>query len=178
MRVLLKKMFKIFMKNESGMTLMELVVGMTLMSVLLLTTLPFFKLSLDSYQYVHRSKYLLQSARITMNRMVAELRTVEFPEDVLEANNDYIRFYYPATAENIIYELESDEIERGAEGGTMYTLVDNVNDFDIDYFDDNESAISVPFYANGDLRRIRLQLNLNVDGKDVMYITQVAPRTW
>lgn len=167
------------LREQGGMTLIELAVGVFVTMVLIASTLPFFKLTLDSYSEVHKGKFIFQGARIALTRMVSEIRTITTPEDVLEGWSDEIDFNHPS-GDRICYALDANTIIRGTflTDWNWSTLLENVNSLDFEYYDKNGGTITAPFYTNDDLRRIRMEVDLDIDGEEVAYVTQIAPRQW
>jgi len=171
--------------KEDGLTLMELAVGIFVTTLMVASTLPFFKVTMDSVTSVHRGKLMYQNARIAMTRMVAEIRAIDEPNDIREARDDEIEFNHPS-GERVHYWLYTDDnmIIREIEGvfwDNRRPLMLEARSLEFEYYDSDGNLMTTPFWFDKTVRRIRIavELDVNGDGADlVQYVTQVTPRHW
>ncbi len=152
------------------MTLMELVVVIVVMGVVAITTVPFFRVNVDSYLSVRGGKDALQSARIGYNRMMNELKMLENSLNIDNGYSHKFRFDLPQQ-NNINYTFDSGVLTREGQ-----VLVSGVQSFVVKYYKEDGSMKSTPFFYDSDVWRIKIEMEVG-DGTDNFYLQgQVSPR--
>ena len=132
-------------KQNKGYTIMELVVVMFAMSVITAAIAPFIKVNVDSYLNVTETKFGIQTARISFNKMLSELRLYANNDNIDRAYSDRIRFTRGSSGEVIDYRYYVEDGEGGIfiadETGSLLSppdydpLIGGVESFSIDYYD-------------------------------------------
>ena len=152
------------------MTLMELVVVIVVMGVVSITTVPFFRVNVDSYISVRGGKDALQSARIGYNRMMNEIKMLEASLDIDNGYSNKFQFDLPHQS-NINYTYESGTLTREGQ-----VLVSGVRSFVVKYYKEDGSLKNTPFFYDSDVWRIKIEMEVG-DGTDNFYLQgQVSPR--
>lgn len=128
------------MKRRKGVTLVELLVAVTLLSLLMVAFYTVFKMGNKAYQTGEKKVEIIQNARVAFDRMVSEIRQA-MPEvggnpDVVfqigggtSKAGTWITFYAPIDsvegAEKIQFSRYSGEPGVGSETNTLYRRADN-----------------------------------------------------
>ena len=128
--------------NKRGVTLVELLVAVALLSLLMVAFYTIFKVGNKAYQTGEERVEIIQNARVAFERMVSEIRQAvpevsgDNPDVVLElggggtATDGYwITFYAPIDGtegvEKIQFSRYSGDPGVGSETNTLYKRVDN-----------------------------------------------------
>ena len=165
--------FKKARKNldrEDGFSLMELIVVIVVTGIIIVTTLPFFKIGVQSYVSVRSGKDMMQSARIGLNRMMAEMRLIESSGYIDYGYSDEIQFDLPGE-NNITYVFSDGQIFRESK-----ILVDGVRSFTIRYYKADGSQKATPFWWENDIWRISVEMEVGDDESQMILTGQVSPR--
>ena len=158
--------------NEKGITLIEMIITIVVVSIIVTSTLPFFKGSVSSYINVRDGKSNLQSARIGFNRMMAELQQLEASVDIYTGRSTRIRFNIPDDGYgSITYRLNDDELQREGEN-----LVQNVQGLTFTYYKEDGTTKSTPFYYDSDVWRIQVEIEVGDPENPLTLRGQVSPR--
>ena len=156
-------------KKKNGYTIMELVVVMFAMSVVTAAIAPFIKVNVDSYLNVTETKFSIQTARISFNKMLSELRLYANNDNIDKANSDRIRFTRGSGGELIDYRYYVEDGEGGIfvadDPGTLGglippdydPLIGSVENFSIQYFDAAGGAPS----SIEDIWRIQINMEVH-----------------
>ncbi|MCD6116314.1 prepilin-type N-terminal cleavage/methylation domain-containing protein [bacterium] len=165
-------------RREEGFSLMELVVVIVVIGIISATLLPFLKANINAYLSVRSGKDLIQSTRIGIERMIAEIRTVQSSNDIDFGLADDIQFDTPSYS-NIEYQLNSGAIKR-SEGlfGTMSKVIVGVKNFNITYYDEAGSVISPFYWPRNDIRRVKIDITVGDDSHSYELSTQISPRNF
>jgi len=158
------------LRFEEGFTLIELVVVIVITGILAVTALPFFKVGVDSYIRTRAGKDILQSARIGLNRMMAEMKMIDASQDIDLGYNSQIQFDLPSTS-NITYRFQNGRLERNGK-----KLVEYVQNFVIRYYKQDGSQRSTPFASVSDVWRIQVEMEVGDGTTDLVLTAQVSPR--
>jgi len=164
--------------REEGFSLMEIVIVIVVVGVISATLIPFLKINISAYLSVRSGKDLIQSTRIGIERMIAEMRTIPKADDIDFGLPDEIQFDTPSYA-NINYELYSGAIVR-SEGlfGTMSKVIVGVKSFNLTYYDEAGNVISPFYWPRSDIRRIKIDITVGDDTHNYELSTQISPRNF
>ena len=157
-------------QNENGFSLIELTVVIVVTSVFTLTTLPFFKVNINSYLQVKSGKNMIQSARIGFNRMMNEMKQIESSIVVNQAFTHGINFDLPGEP-GIDYTFSYGSIKRN-----NVKLIENVQNFELRYYSADGTEKATPFYYDSDLWRIHIEITVGESGSYLVLRGQVSPR--
>lgn len=116
---------KKFFKQESGFTLIELIVSLIVGAILAASITPFMRTSVMSYEASTSITEAYQSSRIAFNRLLSELRMIPRTSDVTSISSSAITFW-DRTPDEIIYTYSGGQLLRNG-----YAFVDNVSSFTI-----------------------------------------------
>jgi prepilin-type N-terminal cleavage/methylation domain-containing protein len=160
-------------KHEYGFTLIELVIVIVVSAILIVATLPLFRSSISAFVTTKDVKQKLQSARIAIARLTAELQRVESGQDIISGTATDITFWAPdlGLSTNLAYTFSENTIYRN---GTKF--IDNVNSVSIKYYEDDGTEKTPPVMYDSSIWRIEIVIGITV-GNKVMYLnSQVSPR--
>lgn len=157
---------------------MELVIVIVVVGVISVTLLPFFRININSYLTVRAGKDLMQSSRIGLERMLAELGTVPASSDIDFGLSDEIQFDTPMYS-NVNYEFRDGALVRseGLFGGVSKVVI-GVKSFQISFYDEAGTQIPSFYWPRNDIRRIQLEMTVGDDDRDYELCTQIAPRNF
>lgn len=143
-----------------------------IMGILMVTILPFFKVSVNAYVQVRAGKDSVQAARIGFNRMMAEMRLIEDSDEIDCGYSYEIRFDLP-TQNNINYTFEDGMLKREGE-----KLVEGVQSLVIQYYRANGSQKSSGFWYDDDVWRIQIIMVAGDGTNNITMRGQVSPRNF
>jgi hypothetical protein len=167
-------------RNERGLTLMEIVVTLVAVTIIIIPVSKLINVTVVGYKDIQSYNFVVESARIGMNIMMSELRSVETQTDVNGGSSTSITIDIPTSSRDITYELVSDDemITRQEGTGffdTPYPFIIFVKDLQFTYYDRDDNSISVP---NANLWRIQIKLTVGDDVNEYALYNQVFPRQW
>ncbi len=159
-------------KSESGMTLIELILVMVLVSILagFISKIIFYEV--NTYEMIADRKDELQSSRYAFHVMTRDIRQILKPDSLLYASADSITFADVDTT-MISYKYQNSEIVRNGD-----LLVDGLTDFYFRYFDDAGIALSTPVADPNDIRVVELNLENTVHSQIIDAQIKVTPRNF
>ncbi|NQT26113.1 prepilin-type N-terminal cleavage/methylation domain-containing protein [candidate division KSB1 bacterium] len=181
---IVKKIYS-FIKKERGFSLMEMVVTMVALSIIMLPVSKLVNVSVVGYTTIRNYGFVVESARIGMNIMMAELRSIETQTDISDGSTTSITLDDPASTNFTEYAFDSDnEMILFNKGYTIlgfpftnesYPLVIFVKDFEMTYYDRSDNEITVP---SANLWRIQIKMVVGDDASEYALYNQVFPRQW
>ncbi len=154
--------------NERGFTLIEFVIASAIAGVMFLVLYSILDQALDAYQVGQLRPRAVQNGRVTMVRIVDDLK---YAEDIWIADDDRILVSRPkeallSTSENIDYRYNSvtDVVTRRVNFGSSYTFTDQVASFSLTFRSVGFIALSTPVVDVHEIRYIEVELRLEEEG--------------
>jgi prepilin-type N-terminal cleavage/methylation domain-containing protein len=150
-----KSVRSLFGQAECGLTLIEMVLVIALTGIIVVTINPYIKINVKGYTDVQQQKMAIQMARIAMNRIMAELKTVKDISDITAVSSSSMTFnIYDENGNfdaNIRYRYVSTSgiVERGTS-----RLAEAVQEFGYTYY--TASRASTTTIAN--IRSIQIKI--------------------
>lgn len=160
------------------MSLLELIVALVATAIISAVIAPFIRVQIASYVKVRNGKEVVQSSRIGMRRMIAELQQIPVSTQIDRSESTRIQFDTPNQT-NIRYTYNSTykELRRGinAEGDTH---VYGVQSFLLRYYDKNNNDIGTSTGIRSNIWKIQIDMTVG-DGTDNYQIrTHVSPQAF
>jgi prepilin-type N-terminal cleavage/methylation domain-containing protein len=164
-----------YTKNHRGFSLIELMIVVTILSLMVLGLVTFFSGGARSWISGQSQLKAQREARIAMDSMVKEIR--EGKNVVIGSYENGVTISYPAILgkDDVTFELIDDKIYRNG----VNILIDNIpgDGLTFDYFDNEENPIADPTKAS----KMRINLKVDVDGDtkpDIVIETEVNLRNY
>jgi hypothetical protein len=169
--------------------MLELIIVGAALSIISLAVHPFIKLTIDSYTNARSAKYALQTARIGMNRMIAEIREIQGTDKILTFGSQNLEFIN-ASGEEIEYtygyhgEFEDYSIDRRIDRIWYWRwgiipiptrpipLIPYVNRMEFEYLDEFGNTATVP----ENIWTVRIDFELEYNGFKYELQNQISPR--
>lgn len=158
-----------------GFTLIEIVMVIVLLSIIAGIGVPLLIAVNDGWLIAKRRNQLSEGARVSIDRMIREMRMVSNLTSVVAANSTRFQFV-DISNNNITYDLNNSTIRRTI-SGTVDILVAEVSSLDFTYYNLNGSTISTPVVgpSDTDIRRIEIDFTLT-NSSNLSFFSQVSPR--
>jgi prepilin-type N-terminal cleavage/methylation domain-containing protein len=163
----IKNIIQINNKNNKGLTLIEMMVVVVIISFLVIGLVTFFSGGIRAWIAGNNQLEAQRNARQAIDYMVKEIRKadkVEFGSD-----GDTIKVHIPPfdsdpvqTAYSVTYEL-ADPYLRRIKGGGFNDIIDNVWRLVFTYYDINGNEITSITSSDNSVTRVRIQLEVDVD---------------
>ncbi len=170
---------KIFKKNCSGMTLIELMVVITILSMVILGLVSFFGGGIRSWISGQNQLQAQREARIALDRMVREIREAN---RVIEGSNSFekgieVSFPKDFNRNNLVFRY--DESSQSIRTGNNNILLDNVppGGFVISYFDSS----GVSCLPDKNASKIAVSIEVDIDrnnSPDISLRTEINLRNY
>ncbi|MFQ5674494.1 MAG: PilW family protein [bacterium] len=159
-------------KSQSGMSLIELIMVMVMISVLagFVSNLIFYEV--NTYDLITNRKQGIQNSRYALHLMTRDLRQIANQDSIFQASTDSVRFKN-VNNQAISYELANSNILRNGD-----LLLDNVGSFHFTYIDDAGDTLSTPVSDPRQIRAISLSLSTIIKGQVVNSKIKVTPRNF
>ena len=161
---------KIVMKNQSGYTMLELVLVIALLGIIAGVVARMFIWGVDIFTFVSNRKDVLQTSRIGMEVLVRDLRSVKSAIDINSATGNQFDFYN-LDDENIVFVYSSGTLTRNSN-----SMVEGLSAFQFTYYDVNDNVLTSPVAALTNIWKIKFTLNATIDGKPFKLESTVIPR--
>jgi len=145
----------LFPENQKGFSLIEMMVALGIFSLIIIGLVTFFSGGTRSWVTGQHQLEAQRNARLSMDRMVREIREAAYIEDTSTAND--IDFYTPFHG-NISYFLSGNDLKRGSN-----TMINNVQTLDFSYFDNSDTEINTPLSEDDESKISKVHVLLEVD---------------
>jgi prepilin-type N-terminal cleavage/methylation domain-containing protein len=163
-------------KDESGMTMIELVISMVVVGLISVTMVPFFKINLQSYLKARNGKNVIQSSRIAFSRMINDLKQLNTPLDIWYASSSRIDVDVPNDGlAAITYRYDSSDEILYRDG---VKLAEGVQSLTFTYFTDHGTQKGVPFYFDSDTWLIQVDMAVGDDANRLNLREMISPRNF
>ena len=147
-------------KTQKGMTIIELMVTMAILSVIILGLVVFFSGGVRAWITGQYQLEAQRNARQAMESMVREIRHGE--SIVGNSDDDTIIVSIPALgselAYNVTYDLSGTTISRG-----INPLISNVQSLMLEYYKSDGTQIATPVPVDNEVSKIHIKLQVDVD---------------
>jgi prepilin-type N-terminal cleavage/methylation domain-containing protein len=146
--------------TQKGMTLIELMITLAILSVIILGLVVFFTGGVRSWITGQSQLEAQRNARQAMESMVREIRHGE--SIVGNSDDDTIIVSVPAlgseSAYNVTYDLSGTTISRGSN-----PLISNVQSLILEYYESDGTQIASPVPVDNEVSKIHIELQVDVD---------------
>jgi prepilin-type N-terminal cleavage/methylation domain-containing protein len=160
--------------NNKGLTLIELMVVLAILSIVILGLVSFFSGGVRSWIAGQNQLKAQREARQVMDRMVREIREASYVKDTSGIYN--IEFYNPVKDKTTAYsytELDK-EIKEEIGSGTPSSLLKNVSSFFFSYYDNNGFVVDPPDSSRISNVKIYLEMDVDNDGNSDIILNSEA----
>ena len=163
-------------KNQSGLTLIELVISIVIISIIGLSLSNYLLNSVKTYMATEKNITALTKSQLIDKRIELELREVDFnlgAYSITTSSNTTVAFTnaYSAKLIEINYDGVANNLELNYDGVTTI-LSDNITAFDLNYYD----ADGNPTAIVADMIFIEYNYNITEDGITYSSIGRVMLR--
>jgi prepilin-type N-terminal cleavage/methylation domain-containing protein len=155
------------MKKNKGFTLIELIITIAIVGIISVIIGSMLLGIINAWTFKFSRNDLLWDARIAINRMTREIRTVKNSTSVITASASQFRFIDTGN-KNITYSLSSTNLNR-TEDGAANLLAENVSSLTFTYYNSSDIVIPSPTVnpSATDIRRVRINLTFTKNGQNV-----------
>lgn len=148
------------LKTQKGMTIIELMFAVAILSIIILGLVTFFSGGVRSWISGKSQLEAQRNARQAMEIMVREIR---HGEGIMENSDiDTIILLVPSlgseSAYNITYDLSGTTISRGSN-----PLINNVQSLILEYYESDGTQITPPVLLDNEVSKIHIELQVDVD---------------
>jgi prepilin-type N-terminal cleavage/methylation domain-containing protein len=165
-------------RSAQGFTLIELVIVLVVSGILIITVTPFFKVNIDSYMRARGGKEMLQSTRIGFNRMISELRRMQYT-NLQSISSSQIKFQGRSAdgfqfAQPVIYKYSSSDgqVQRTDVSGNNVRLIEGVSVFSVTGYKSDGSTTT----STGSVWRIKIKITLGMDENTSDFYMEIFPK--
>lgn len=166
---------KIFIRNEAGFTLIELIVSMVVGAILVAAITPILRSSVTSYETATSITESNQASRIAYNRLLSELRMIPATTNVTAITSSSITFT-DRNGNTVTYAKSGTNLLRNG-----YTFVKGVTAFTITPKDNTGSALT-PTAQDSNVWTYEVNMTVSVNvgntAKSLSFQGEVAPRNY
>ena len=163
------------MKNSKGFTLVELVIVITIAGITAATLGTILLGTVKAWTFKFNRGDMLWDARVAIDRMTREIRTVRNNASVTTASSGQFRFIDAGNVD-ITYSLSSTNLNR-TENGTANLLAENVSSLSFTYYDAAGTVIPSPTVSpTTNIKRVRINLTLIKNGQTFYLQSDSMPR--
>ena len=178
--------------NRTGITLIELVIGMVLIGIIALVVANVFSTGIKGFFVTDYRKESLDQARLALDRMAKEIRNIKSRTDIqtttasqlcfkatnilsddLPATDDIIISYRYDSGTNTIIREDGLASLSSCPGSGGNILAANINPFSFEYLKSNDTTDGTP---PNDTKKIRITLTATASGESVQLQTEVLLR--
>ena len=165
------------MKNSKGFTLVELVIVITIAGIAAAIVGTILLGTVKAWTFKFNRGDILWDARVAIDRMTREIRTVRNNASVTTASSGQFRFIDAGNVD-ITYSLSSTNLNR-TENGTANLLAENVSSLSFTYYDAAGTVIPSPTVSpTTNIKRVRINLTLIKNGQTLYLQSDSMPRNF
>ncbi len=151
---------------DSGVSLIELIIVMILVSILALFLAAPIQKGIESWYFVMDRADLMTQSHYGINRMMRELRQIKDYQSISVANTTSITFI----------DIKNNTITYSLSGGVIYRnaniLLDGVTTFSLQYLDINGTIATAP----KNIRKIKVTVRIQKGTNPIDMETTIKPR--
>jgi hypothetical protein len=126
----------------------------------------------NMYKHIKSSTQDVQESRMAVQRISTELRQIVSQDSISTANQTSIQFY----------DVEGTQILYQYSGGILFRngsqMLNSIKTFELSYFDNSETQLSVPVSDPADIRYIKLEIEKYVNDTVIDISTRIFPRNF
>ncbi len=159
-----------FVTDERGLTLIELVVAMVLSAILAGFIANVIYYEVNVYHEVTNRKSGMRDARLALEMVARDLRTIMAADSVFQATSDSIRFDIVGDRQ-VTYRYENGQLIKN-----QGLLLPNLAAFRLRYYDDSGTPLASPVANPDRIRRISVEFAVAIEQQTVSFTATVAPR--
>ena len=156
--------------GESGFSLVEIIITIVVAGIVMVSALPFLKITVNSYVGIKAQKDLMQSARIGFNRMIADMNDIEASIQIDYGYTNAIQFDLSGD-DDINYRFSDGELQRKTQ-----KLVAGVQSLVFRYYREDGVQKGTPFSYDSDVWRIQIEMNVGTGDSQMVFRGSVSPR--
>lgn len=162
---------KYFSKNQNGFTFIEIIVTIIVISIITAIGAQILTTIIRSFNLITLRKDMLFSSRVSMNRMIREIRHVDISR-IIEANSTRFQAYIvtDANIENVRFELDGTNLKRNND--ILANDIQNFTGIQFTYWDANEIITSDP----NNISRVDIRLRFQKGNQTFDYESGVRIR--
>ena len=148
-------------RKQGGHTLIEVVMSIALMGVIAGIFISTIVDGARTYAFIESQNEAAVTAKFALKRLLMDTRNVR---EIHSADSTNITFTN-AFSEDMQFALNSNIIEMSDDGGTnFYPLAENVNTFNLDYYDNLNTLLAKPVANPDDIYAISISLQTEKNG--------------
>jgi prepilin-type N-terminal cleavage/methylation domain-containing protein len=164
--------------TERGLTMIEMVLVIVLTGIIVVTVNPYIRINVNGYVTVQQQKMGIQMARIALNRMMAEMKTMRSNGDITVSSSTGITFRmydqsgnwdgtvrYNYTAGSFFDPIG--RVNRIWNGGAPFFLAETVRSFSLTYYNLNHNSTT----AMASIRSIEIQMEVGKSATEKFLLT-------
>lgn len=172
-------------RSAAGMTLIEVVMVIVILSIMALVAGPLLAVAVEAIDLKINRTHLKEEGDYALARITREIRRIRDMESILTASASEFRFY-DIEGDDIQFTISGDALTRreGA-AATAQEMIDNVTALNFTYYYSGDSdvltAIATPQTGSGtltDIQLIEIEIELTNGDHVVTLKTQVQPFTF
>ncbi len=158
--------------NNAGMTLMEMILVISLASILISASVVFLQPVLDSWTLAQSRSEGLNQAQYALGRMSSEIAALKDSSSVVTASASEFRFI-DVDSNNIRYYLSGTNLMRNSD-----VLARGVQSLAFSYTNISEASVSAPAVSPSatDLWRVAVRVSVQKGEQSVTLESKVQPR--
>lgn len=154
-------------KRQTGITLIELVVVILVITIISTMAAPLMKRISEALEYQYSASTIEDQARIGLTRIGRELREIRSINDFTPAANTITFTNLSDTV--IAYTLSGTNLQRNGN-----TLTSSVTAFNLSYYDSNGAVTT----STSNIRYIKITLTITNNSNSETFETTVFPRSF
>lgn len=151
-----------YIKTQKGMTLIELMITLVILSIIILGLVVFFTGGVRSWITGQYQLEAQRNARQAMESMVREIRHGE--NIVAGSDEDTIIVSIPALGSEDAYVINYNLVDTTTINRSGNPLISNVQSLMLEYYESDGTQVASPVPLNNEVSKIHIELQVDVDG--------------